>query len=177
MIIGMVGLPRCGKSTLAKKLVNLCKFVVINRDSVRYKVYGQRYFKGGEDFVRGTTSAMVSILSDQSVHMILDETNITEHKREEWYKISRDEIYWIFFYPTTDLINACHDRADRMGQKDLHGVIDSMLGNLEHPIDNVLAVVDQNGEISKVTYLGSPIAKTNEELINFLELEMKKATS
>jgi len=73
MVIGMIGLPRCGKSTLAKSLRReFPGFVRINRDSVRLKIYGQRFFKGGEDFVRGTTKAMVDILSDQGIDMIID---------------------------------------------------------------------------------------------------------
>ena len=48
----MIGLPRSGKSTYVKNFLrkNL-KCVVVSADQLRYLVYGQQFFAGGEDLV------------------------------------------------------------------------------------------------------------------------------
>jgi len=80
-LILTVGLPRSGKTTWAK--AQGCP--IVNPDSIRWALYGQRYFLGGEKHVWAIARTMVEalFLAGNGV-VILDATSITLKRRMDW---------------------------------------------------------------------------------------------
>lgn len=170
MIIGLVGLPRCGKSTFAKRLQNEWRFFILNRDSIRLKVYGHRFFKGGEDFVRGVSKTMLQILFDQDINVVIDETNLTQYHRDEYEKLVKDQINWIYFNPTDKVIKTCRVRAIETNQNDLLPVIDGMIQSISAPEKHFLASANHLGEIINTsTSIYSSRVKDEGEFIEFMD--------
>ena len=77
-----VGLPRSGKSTWAKEQ----NVPMVNPDSIRLAIHGQRFYKPAEGFVWATAEAMVrSLFLAGHDKVILDATNTTKARRDRWY--------------------------------------------------------------------------------------------
>lgn len=76
-----VGLPQSGKSTWAKAQ----GYPIVNPDSIRLAIHGQPFIKEAEPFVWATAKYMVRslFLAGHDV-VILDATNITRKRRDEW---------------------------------------------------------------------------------------------
>jgi predicted kinase len=80
-LIAMVGLPRSGKSTEARKL----GFPIVSPDAIRLAIHGQRFSALAEPFVWATAKAMVRALFLAGHNtVILDATNNTRARRDEW---------------------------------------------------------------------------------------------
>ena len=81
----MVGLPRSGKSTIARKLSKERGIPIVNPDSVRLALHGQAFIKEAEGFVWAITRNMINALflagHDE---VLLDATNITQKSRDAW---------------------------------------------------------------------------------------------
>ena len=80
-LIAMVGLPRSGKSTWAKKAGH----PIVSPDAIRLALHGQRFISEAEPFVWAIAKAMVRalFLAGHSA-VILDATNNTRKRRDEW---------------------------------------------------------------------------------------------
>ena len=76
-----VGLPRSGKSTWA----NQQNTPIVNPDSIRLALHGQRFLPEAEAMVWAIAKYMVKALF-LAGHgtVILDATNITKSRRDEW---------------------------------------------------------------------------------------------
>lgn len=80
-LILAAGLPRSGKTTWARAQA----FPIVNPDSIRLALHGQRFVALAEPFVWATAKVMVRALflaGHETV--ILDATNTTEKRRAEW---------------------------------------------------------------------------------------------
>ena len=88
MILGTIGLPRSGKSTFIKKLMEKKNFSVVSRDSMRLALTGQRFFGPSEPFIKGIAEVMFKSLLDYNCDILIDETNITIDKRDQWRRVA-----------------------------------------------------------------------------------------
>jgi hypothetical protein len=79
-----VGLPRSGKTTLANKLRAEEGYVVVNPDSFRLAIHGQRFLASAEPFVWAAVYASVDALMLSGHRVIVDATNISRERREPW---------------------------------------------------------------------------------------------
>jgi len=81
----MVGLPRSGKSTKAKKLAKDKGYVIVNPDSIRLALHGKAHDEDLEPYVWGITKTMVkSLFLAGHNDVILDATNVAKSWRDKW---------------------------------------------------------------------------------------------
>lgn len=125
-LILTVGLPRSGKSTWAMQH----GAPVVNPDSIRLVLHGQAFYADCEPMVWGIAHTMVKALflaGHETV--ILDATNLTEHRRNEWRSWSWSVRYKVF-KTSKDL---CIERATASGKSYLIDVITRMARHIQWP--------------------------------------------
>ena len=116
-LICMVGLPRSGKSTWARKQ----GFPIVNPDAVRLTLYGQRFWKPGEKMVWAVVDQMVrALFLAGNETIILDATCCLRWQRDQWQS---DEWKTVFKVIDTDAAT-CTFRAGETNQPDLVEVIE-----------------------------------------------------
>lgn len=129
-LIMTVGLPRSGKSTWAREYAAQHNTPVVNPDSIRLALHGQAFVASAEPMVWAVAHLMVSSLFKAGhATVILDATNITEHRRKDWR--SRE---WMCHYVCfTAPRDECIRRARAQGQEELVPIIERMASSLEWP--------------------------------------------
>lgn len=81
VLICCVGIPRSGKTTWAKQQA----FPVMNPDSIRLALHGQRFAANAEPMVWAIAKVMVrSLFGAGHKTVIVDATNTTKKRRDEW---------------------------------------------------------------------------------------------
>src|SRR6266496_94555 len=126
-LILCVGLPRSGKTTWARAQ----GFPIVNPDSIRLALHGQRFQLLAEPFVWALTKVMVRalFLAGHST-VILDATNGTRARRDEWHS---DE--WVTgFQVFTATVFECIQRARAQHDDYIVPVIERMAAEWQ-PID------------------------------------------
>jgi predicted kinase len=124
ILICTVGLPRSGKSTWAKQQA----WPVVNPDSIRLAMHGQAFLASMEPYVWAIARTMVrSLFLAGHKRVILDATNVTKKRRQEWRSTEWATFYKEFHTP----IETCKKRAAESGREDLVSVIDRMYDQLE----------------------------------------------
>lgn len=84
-LISMVGLPYSGKSTEAKKMSEEHNAPIVCPDTIRIAIHGCKFIPDAEWLVWGTAKVMVKALFLAGHDtVILDATNITKARRDEW---------------------------------------------------------------------------------------------
>lgn len=122
-LIATVGLPRSGKSTWSKAHALLQGWPIVNPDSIRLALYGQRYFSGGERHVWAIADTMVKALFNAGHQtVVLDATNTTRMQRDQWKREEWDTYFHLV--PTEP--DVCIQRALNDGMPDLVKVIEQM---------------------------------------------------
>ena len=115
-LIMTVGLPRSGKSTWAKTYAEKHGTPIVCPDSIRLAMHGKPFIGSMEPYVWAVAKTMVKALF-LSGHetVILDATNITVERREQWK--SRD---WVRQYEEFDTTQeVCNRRCDEL-ESDIH---------------------------------------------------------
>ncbi len=125
-LILTVGLPRSGKTTWAREQGS----PIVNPDSIRLALHGEAYIQQAEGFIWVITYLTARALFFAGhTEVIVDATNITESRRNEWVKRFEDcEIVFKKFDTPKDV---CIERAKKDGREDLIPVIERMGDNLE----------------------------------------------
>lgn len=109
-LICTVGLPRSGKSTWSRSQ----SYPIVNPDSVRLAIHGQRYVESSEPFVWATVRAMVRALFLAGHDtVILDSCCNTRKRRNEWQVREWDEVKWKTVFKVIDTpADVCIERAN-----------------------------------------------------------------
>lgn len=125
VLICLVGLPRSGKSTWAR---SQRYYPIVNPDSVRLAIHGQRYIAEAEPFVWATVKAMVKalFLAGHSC-VILDATNTTRKRRDEW----QSSQWRTCFKAVGTSKEVCIERAIAEGDSEIIPVIERMAEQFE----------------------------------------------
>ena len=122
-----VGLPRSGKSTWARTT----GWPIVNPDSVRLAIHGQRFYGPAEPFVWAVTYAMVEALRLAGHrNIVVDATNVSAKRRKEWEDRYAGAIEWKVV-PTSPA--ECIRRAMAEGDKDIIPVIERMAKEWDYP--------------------------------------------
>ena len=149
-LVCMMGLPRSGKTTAARKLSRILGAPIVNRDSIRLALHGQRYQKLAEPTVKAIALVMVRALFEAGHRVVIvDETNIRRSTRDFW----RDEAWVTEILSVPTLPETCLRRAKVANDEAIQLVITSMADQWEilepdeqrYDIDSVL-----NPEIEEV---------------------------
>ncbi len=125
-LILTVGLPRSGKSTWAKKQ----GIPIVNPDSIRLALHGKPFIPEAEAFVWAIAYLMVKALFIAGHEkVIVDATNNTQKRRDEWEKRFNDiKIEYKVFNTSKD---ECIKRAKETGREDIISVIERMANQME----------------------------------------------
>lgn len=127
-LICTVGLPRCGKSTWAKRIAQEYGFTIVNPDAIQLELYGQRYWAPGEKLVWASADLIVRTLFTSGVEtIVMDATNITRGQRDQW----QSDNWTTLFYHVDTSIDVCQSRAIETNQEDLVEVIADMADRFE----------------------------------------------
>lgn len=130
-LILMVGLPRSGKTTRARKLSSDLNAPMVSPDAVRKIVCGRAYHQNAEPLVWGVVKTMVQSLFEAGHGtVIVDACNNTKARRDEW-KFG----HWkIEIQVVTTPASVCRQRAiDSCSDPNLLEVIDRMAAFHEPP--------------------------------------------
>lgn len=120
VLVATVGLPRSGKSTWARTQA----YPIVNPDAIRLALHGQKFVMNAEPFVWAIAKVMVRSLFEAGHQtVILDATNTTQKRRDEWK--SKE---WATYFKVFDTDKAeCLRRADA----ELSPVIERMAASFE----------------------------------------------
>lgn len=125
-LVIMVGLPRSGKTTIARELVKHTDAAIVNPDAIRKTMHGQRFYGPAEPMVWGMAHMMVdSLFESGHSTVILDACSVSEKRRSEWRHGGYDR-YVIELLTSKEV---CLGRAD----PDLVPIIERMSQNYESP--------------------------------------------
>ena len=114
-----VGLPRSGKSTWAQSTV----WPIVCPDSIRLALHGQHYVQSAEPVVWAIAKVMVASLFEAGhKDVILDATNNTRKRRQEWDSKDWENVYHVFDADAA----TCKQRAHNDHRADLCAVIERM---------------------------------------------------
>lgn len=130
-LLSLLGLPRSGKSTITARLRRELGAPVVNADSIRLALHGQRYHPLAESFVFAIRECMVRslFLAGHDI-VIYDETNFSRATRDRMKSKNWESVYLVVDTPA----EICKERAIATGQPDLLPVIDAMAARYE-PLD------------------------------------------
>ncbi len=133
-VIAMMGLPRSGKTTLAREISRRTGHPIVSPDAMRLAIHGHRYYAPCEDLVWAHVKIMICALMGASHHtVILDATHTTFSSRDSvcrWGHES-DTKFEVFFCPIVTLQPTCVQRAKDTGMSDLIPVIGTMAANFQ----------------------------------------------
>ena len=121
-LICMMGLPRSGKSTVARFLSEKLGVPVVNRDAIRSALHGQRFVKSAEPMVKAIAGVMVNALFAYHKRVIVDETNLRVGTREFWIGLG----YATEFMNIETPKEVCLARAEFLDDEDIQPVIEKM---------------------------------------------------
>lgn len=126
-LILTVGLPRSGKSTWATRK----GYPIVNPDAIRLALYKHAFIAEAEKMVWTIAHYMVhSLFLAGHDFVIVDATNTTRKRRDEWKSSAWRRVFRIF--STEEKV--CIQRAREGNREDLVPVIERMAANYE-PID------------------------------------------
>src|SRR5574338_822713 len=120
-LIAMMGLPRSGKSTYVKEVLIPRGFAVVGGDEIRLALHGQRFASEAEPMVAAIAEVMFKALKLAGCDIVVDETNVSEKRRNRWLKLGVQQFVVIETPKET-----CIERALATNQPDLVSVIERM---------------------------------------------------
>lgn len=135
-LIILMGLPRSGKSTYAKRQ----GYPVVNPDSIRLALHGKNFIETAEPMIWVIAKYMVKALFYAGHDkVILDATNLTRERRQEWESDEWENEY--IYFKTTKRI--CIKRAFNDNREDLIPVIKKMDKEKEIDLFEINGVINE----------------------------------
>lgn len=147
----MVGLPYSGKSTVARRLSSENNIPIVCPDAIRVALHGQKFVGSAEPFIWAIAKTMVeSLFLSGHTGVILDATNTTEARREEWVK---PRLWQTEFHVIETSRENCLYRAGYMLDADIVPIIERMYEQFEPVVRDVRysVVYEQPKEDHNVT--------------------------
>ena len=145
-LICMVGLPRSGKSTEAKKL----GYPIVSPDAIRLALYGKPYITEAEGMVWTIADYMVrSLFLAGHDKVIIDATNTTKVRRDRW----QDDSWKTNFIVVNTPLDICLQRAKEANFP--QEVIQRMYDNRELVED-----LEYDGDLTVIKYVESALDKS-----------------
>lgn len=129
-LIVCVGLPRSGKTTWSRFYASKHGCAIVNPDSVRLAIHGQRFILEAEGFVWATVRAMVKALFLAGHELVIvDATNVTRKRRDDWKARGSEwqTVFKVFDTPMSE----CLKRAQATEDTEIVPVIERMAGEWE----------------------------------------------
>lgn len=125
----LMGLPYSGKSTAASHLSKILGAPIVCPDHIRRAVHGQRYAQEAEPLIWPIARIMVrSLFRAGHEWVILDATNTTRERRDEW----RSSENWRVYVHEVDCTQfECERRARKAGDEEILPIIKRMAGRYE----------------------------------------------
>jgi predicted kinase len=122
-LVVLVGLPRSGKTTWARQQGQ----PIVNPDSIRYALHGQRFFGPAEPFVWAMAYAMTDALF-RAGHdtVIVDATHTTHKRRELWRGIASASNAEYGLHVVATPPEECMGRARSLDDEEIVPVIERM---------------------------------------------------
>jgi predicted kinase len=109
ILVLTVGLPRSGKSTWAKNK----GYPIVSPDAIRLALHGSAFVADAEPMVWALARYMVKALFIAGhSHVILDATNTTRQRREEWKSPRWKRRYMLFKTPKEECMRRAGDTPD-----------------------------------------------------------------
>ena len=119
-----VGLPRSGKTTSACGM----NMPIVNPDSIRLALHGQRFIEESEPMVWAMAKYMVAALFEAGHDdVVLDTTNTTVKRRDEW--IDKRWVRKMVVMPATK--ETCIERANALDDAYILPIIEKMAAQFE----------------------------------------------
>ena len=119
LLILTIGLPRSGKSTWARQQ----NLPIVNPDSIRLALHGQRFQSLAEPMVWAIATIMVRALFLAGHYkIIVDATHMTKKRREFW----KDKGWRCVLKPIETSKEICLKRAESEGDLEIIPVIERM---------------------------------------------------
>ena len=138
ILILMVGLPRSGKTTLALTL----DIPIVNPDSVRLALHGERFLADAEPMVWTLTRYMVvSLFLAGHTSVVLDATNTTRKRRDAWV----DDRWARDFSVMQTPASTCMQRALDAGDTEIVPIIEKMADEYEPLADDEIEEITATG--------------------------------
>ena len=131
-LILTVGLPRSGKSTWARQQGH----PIVNPDSIRLALHGRPFIAEAESFVWAIAKTMVRALFSAGHNtVIVDATNTTRKRRDEWKSVAAVRKCKMFLCDTGQAKQRAAEQypADQACREGLLAAIDRMAAEFEPP--------------------------------------------
>lgn len=123
-LVMTVGLPRSGKSTAARKM----NIPIVNPDSIRIALHGQRFIGEAEPMVWVMAKYMVAALFEAGHdNVVLDATNTTVARRSEWIDKRWQRVFALVDTPK----EVCIERANNLDDPYILPIIEKMAAQFE----------------------------------------------
>jgi len=128
ILILTIGLPRSGKSMWCTSMINKKGFVVVNPDSIRLALHGERFNPSREQEVWKIVDVMIrSLFLAVHEYVILDATNVSRKRRRKYTSPEWDTKYKVCYTGRQE----CIERAKADNKEDLVPVIIQMSKNYQ----------------------------------------------
>jgi predicted kinase len=123
-----IGLPRSGKTTWARTT----GWPIVNPDSIRLALHGQRFYGPAEPLVWATAYLMVEALRLAGHdHIVVDATNVSAKRRSEWESRYAGAVEWQVVDTSP---GECIRRARAEGDEAIIPIIERMAAEWDLPV-------------------------------------------
>jgi len=122
----LIGLPRSGKTTWAKRYQKREGTPIVSADDIRHLVYGQRFWGEGEQLMWAIRSVILKSLLQQDIDVIIDETNTKRERRKPIIDLAKEYGHDVYGIVITTTDKECIKRAEQEGDKKIIPIIERM---------------------------------------------------